>query len=235
MPNKELNSFYKKLSKKNYNKNMSYRDDEIYLDCSLDDIIVPDGYEIINGQVLKDGIVSIGNINYNEPKKVDSASSILNKLSSVTEDEDYDDDYEDDEDFDLEDVEDLEDLDDTQIIDKLVSNNSRKNENLTKPEVDNIFDISEEKKKSVKRIKRMGQFIKYHLSSKKEYVTANSNSIENYISKDECKKMLEEMRSSYEQMLSDLEDENIYLRTLSNKLEAENNSLKKTKRRTNRF
>ena len=224
MPNKELNSFYKKLSKKNYNKNMSYRDDEIYLDCSLDDIIVPDGYEIINGQVLKDGIVSIGNINYNEPKKVDSASTILN-----------DDDYEDDEDFDLEDVEDLEDLDDTQIIDKLVSNNSRKNENLTKPEVDNIFDISEEKKKSVKRIKRMGQFIKYHLSSKKEYVTANSNSIENYISKDECKKMLEEMRSSYEQMLSDLEDENIYLRTLSNKLEAENNSLKKTKRRTNRF
>ena len=225
MPNKELNSFYKKLSKKNYNKNMSYRDDEIYLDGSLDDIIVPDGYEIINGQVLKDGIVSIGNINYNEPKKVDSASSILNKLSSVTEDED----------FDLEDVENLEDLDETQIIDKLVSNNSEKNENLTKPEVDNIFDTSEEKKKSVKRIKRMGQFIKYHLSSKKEYVTANSNSIENYISKDECKKMLEEMRSSYEQMLSDLKDENIYLRTLSNKLEAENNSLKKTKRRTNRF
>lgn len=248
MPNKELNSFYKKLSKSNNTKTMSYSDNEIVLDCSLDEIEVPSGYEIIDGSVMKDGVVSIGRVIVNEPKKEDSPTSILNTLANaLEEDEDLDEDIDEDIDEEINESEviELDELNGNRIDSAFVvyEDEIEDNDFIEEENIFNEEPIKEEtSKKSKKRGKRLAQFISYKFSSKKDYVEADNNLISNYISKEDHERILSEtikeyqdkfreMQLAYDIKINTLTEENNQLRLLSDQLVEENNSLKKIKRK----
>ena len=250
MPNKELNSFYKKLSKSNNTKTMSYTNGEIVLDCALDEIKVPSGYTIEDGNVMKDGVVSIGRISYNETKKEDSPTSILNTLASALEDdEDIDEDIDEEEieevveNIDSAFVQDNDYLEDSAFVvheDDMDDTDFIEEENI----FDKVYVTGENNKKSLKRGKRMAQFISYKFSSKKDYVEADNRFINNYISKEEHDRIVTEIIASYQEKVASIDDyyktkllelekENNMLRVLSDELKTENDSLKKTRRKRN--
>ena len=228
MPNKELDRFYKKLSRNNREKTMSYSNNTITLDYVLDEIDIPEGYEIIDGKIMKDGIISIGSLSYKKIQKEDTPTSILTKLSSVTEDEDYSELDEDEEEY----IDEDEDLEDS------ITNSINENKSDEKISNDNIFESENEKdstNKSKKRIKRFGQFLSYKFSKKKDYVEISEGNLNNYYTVEQVKAMMKEISEAYIEKINALYDENDSLRELVKNLESEVEKLKKSKTRTRSY